>query len=172
MKLENLKIKGLKLVKSKIYRDNRGFLREVYKNKLLNDSFLFDVMSYSKKNVLRGLHFQVRKPQGKLISVLKGEIFDVAVDLRKKSKTYGKHFSIKLSEKNCKSVFIPPGFAHGFLTLKKENIICYSCTEYRSSIDERSLLYNDPKLNIKWPAKKLNISIKDKNAKSLDSLFK
>ena len=96
----------------------------------------------------------------------------MAVDLRKKSKTYGKYFSIKLSEKNCTSVFIPPGFAHGFLTLKKENIICYSCTEYRSPIDERSLLYNDPKIKIKWPAKKLNISVKDKNAKSLDMLFK
>ena len=143
-----------------------------YLKKLIKKRFKFQILSVSKKNVLRGLHFQVRKPQGKLISVLKGEIFDVAVDLRKNSKTYGKYFSIKLSEKNCTSVFIPPGFAHGFLTLKKENIICYSCTEYRSSIDERSLLYNDPKLNIKWPAKKLNISIKDKNAKSLDSLFK
>ena len=92
--------------------------------------------------------------------------------MRKNSKTYGKYFSIKLSEENCTSVFIPPGFAHGFLTLKKENIICYSCTEYRSPKDERSLKYNDPKIKIKWPAKKLNISIKDKNAKTLDTLFK
>ena len=97
--------------------------------------------------------------------------------------TYGRHiwkahidprrrFSINLSEKNCTSVFIPPGFAHGFLTLKKENIICYSCTEYRSPTDERSLKYNDPKIKIKWPIKRLNISIKDKNAKSFDALFK
>ena len=139
---------------------------------MIKKKFKFQILSVSKKNVLRGLHFQVRKPQGKLISVLKGEIFDVAVDLRKNSKTYRKYFSIKLSEKNCTSVYIPPGFAHGFLTLKKENIICYSCTEYRSPIDERSLLYKDPKIKIKWPVKKVNISIKDKKAKSLDSLLK
>ena len=83
MKLENLKIKGLKLIKSKIYRDNRGFLREVYKDKLLNDSFLFDVMSYSKKNVLRGLHIQTQKSQAKIITVTHGKILDVVVDLRK-----------------------------------------------------------------------------------------
>ena len=172
MKVKKTKFKGLLIFKKKSFNDNRGYFRELFLEKNFKTKFPFDAMSYSKKNVLRGLHFQVRKPQGKLISVLKGEIFDVAVDLRKNSKTYGKYFSIKLSEENCKSVFIPPGFAHGFLTLKKENIICYSCTEYRSPIDERSLLYNDPKLKIKWPAKKLNISIKDKNAKNLDSLFK
>ena len=172
MKIKKTKFKDLMIVNGIKHQDKRGYLRELILEKLIKRKFKFQILSVSKKNVLRGLHFQVKKPQGKLISVLKGEIFDVAVDLRKKSKTYGKYFSIKLSEKNCTSVFIPPGFAHGFLTLKKENIICYSCTEYRSSIDERSLLYNDPKLNIKWPAKKLNISIKDKNAKSLDSLFK
>ena len=172
MKIKKTKFKGLIILNGIKHQDKRGYLRELVLEKLIKKKFKFQILSVSKKNVLRGLHFQVRKPQGKLISVLKGEIFDVAVDLRKKSKTYGKYFSIKLSAKNCLSVFIPPGFAHGFLTLKKENIICYSCTEYRSSIDERSLLYNDPKLNIKWPAKKLNISIKDKNAKSLDSLFK
>ena len=118
------------------------------------------------------MHFQIRKPQGKLISVIKGEIFDVAVDIRKNSKTFGKHFSIRLSEKNCTSVYIPPGFAHGFLTLKKENIICYSLTEYRSPKDERSLKYNDPKLKIKWPIKKPNISVKDKNANNLDLIIK
>ena len=172
MKIKKTKFKDLIILNGIKHKDRRGYLRELVLEKLIKKKFKFQILSVSKKNVLRGLHFQVRKPQGKLISVLKGEIFDVAVDLRKKSKTYGKHFSIKLSEKNCTSVFIPPGFAHGFLTLKKENIICYSCTEYRSPIDERSLLYNDPKLKIKWPAKKLNISIKDKNAKSLDSIFK
>ena len=94
MKLENLKIKGLKLIKSTIYKDNRGFLREVYKDKLLNNSFLFDVMSYSKKNVLRGLHIQTQKSQAKIITVTHGKILDVVVDLRKNSKTFGKYFSI------------------------------------------------------------------------------
>ena len=172
MKIKKTKFKGLVIINGIKHQDKRGYLRELVLEKLIKRKFKFQILSVSKKNVLRGLHFQVRKPQGKLISVLKGEIFDVAVDLRKNSKTYGKYFSIKLSEKNCTSVFIPPGFAHGFLTLKNENIICYSCTEYRSPIDERSLKYNDPKLRIKWPAKKLNVSIKDKNAKSFDSLFK
>ena len=172
MKIKKTKFKGLIILNGIKHEDKRGYLRELVLEKLIKKKFKFPILSVSKKNVLRGLHFQVRKPQGKLISVLKGEIFDVAVDLRKNSKTYKKYFSIKLSEKNCTSVFIPPGFAHGFLTLKKENIICYSCTEYRSPIDERSLIYNDPKLKIKWPAKKLNISIKDKNAKNLEFLFK
>ena len=172
MKIKKTKFKGLIILNGIKHEDKRGYLRELVLEKLIKKKFKFQILSVSKKNVLRGLHFQVRKPQGKLISVLKGEIFDVAVDLRKNSNTYKKYFSIKLSEKNCTSVFIPPGFAHGFLTLKKENIICYSCTEYRSPIDERSLIYNDPKLKIKWPAKKLNISIKDKNAKNLEFLFK
>ena len=105
---------------------------------MIKKKFKFQITSLSKKNVLRGLHFQIKKPQGKLISVIKGEIFDVAVDLRKNSKSYGKHFSIRLSEKNCTSVFIPPGVAHGFLALKKENIVCSSCTEYRATNYERS----------------------------------
>ena len=172
MKIKKTKFKGIMILNGVKHQDKRGYLRELVLEKLIKKKFKFQILSVSKKNVLRGLHFQVRKPQGKLISVLKGEIFDVAVDLRKNSKTYKKYFSIKLSEKNCTSVFIPPGFAHGFLTLKKENIICYSCTEYRSPIDERSLIYNDPKLKIKWPAKKLNISIKDKNAKNLEFLLK
>ena len=172
MKIKKTKFKGLLVLNGIKHRDKRGYLRELVLEKLINKKFKFQILSVSKKNVLRGLHFQIKKSQGKLISVVKGEIFDVAVDLRKNSKTFGKHFSIILNEKNCTSVFIPPGFAHGFLTLKKENIVCYSCTEYRSPKDERSLKYNDPKLNIKWPAKKFNISIKDKNAKSLKLLSK
>ena len=172
MKIKKTKFKGLLILSGVKHEDKRGYLRELVLEKLINKKFKFQITSVSKKNVLRGLHFQIRKPQGKLISVIKGEIFDVAVDIRKNSKTFGKHFSIRLSDKNCTSVFIPPGFAHGFLTLKKENIICYSLTEYRSPKNERSLKYNDPKLKIKWPTKKPNISIKDKNANSLDLIIK
>ena len=168
MKIIKTKFKDLIIYKKKTFKDKRGFFRELYLQKHFKTKFPFDVMSYSKKNVLRGLHFQIKKPQGKLISVIKGEIFDVAVDMRKNSKTFGKHFSIKLNENNCSSVFIPPGFAHGFLTLKNENIVCYSCTEYRSAKNERSLKYNDPKLKIKWPVKKPKISLKDRNANRLD----
>ena len=171
MKIKKTKFKGLMILNGIKHQDKRGYLRELVLEKLIKKKFKFQRLSVSKKNVLRGMHFQVRRPQGKLISVLKGEIFDVSVDLRKNSKTYGKYFSVRLSEKNCNSVFVPPGFAHGFLTLKKENIICYSLTDYRSPKDERSLKYNDPKIKIKWPSKKPNISTRDKNAKSFDSLF-
>ena len=172
MKIKKTKFKNLVILKGVKHKDNRGYLRELVLEKLIKENFKFQILSVSKKNVLRGLHFQVKKPQGKLISVLKGEIFDVTVDLRKNSKTFGKYFSIRLSEKNCTSIFVPPGFAHGFLTLKKENIICYSCTEYRSPKNERSLKYNDPKLKIKWPIKKPIVSSKDFNASSFDYLFK
>ncbi len=162
------KFKGLLILQRKKHKDKRGFLMEMLREETLGKKFKFQILSRSKKNVLRGLHFQIKKPQGKLISVIKGEIFDVAVDLRKSSKTFGKHFSIILNDKNCSSVYIPPGFAHGFYTFKKENIVCYSCTEYRSPKNERSLKYNDPKLKIKWPTKKPIISLKDKNASGLD----
>ena len=172
MKIKKTKFKDLMIINGVKHQDKRGYLRELILEKLIKKKFKFQITSLSKKNVLRGLHFQIKKPQGKLISVIKGEIFDVAVDLRKNSKSYGKHFSIRLSEKNCTSVFIPPGFAHGFLSLKKENIVCYSCTEYRSPNYERSLKYDDPKLKIRWPSKKPNISIKDKDADDFDSLIK
>ena len=172
MKIKKTKFKGLFILHGVKHEDKRGYLREMLLEKLIKKKFKFQIISSSKKNVLRGLHFQIKKPQGKLISVIKGEIFDVAVDIRKNSKTFGKHFSIRLNDKNCISVFIPPGFAHGFYTLKKENIICYSLTEYRSPKDERSLKYNDPKLKIKWPARKPNVSEKDKVANSLDLIDK
>ena len=162
MKIKKTKFKGLVILNGIKHQDKRGYLRELVLEKLIKKRFKFQILSVSKKNVLRGLHFQVRKPQGKLISVLKGEIFDVAVDLRKKSKTYGKHFSIKLSEKNCTSVYIPPGFAHGFQALNKENYIIYSCTKYRDSKSEVSINCNDKHLRIKWPLKNKIISKKDK----------
>ena len=121
-------------------------------------------MSYSKKNVIRGLHIQTKKSQGKFISILKGKVYDVALDLRKNSKTFGKSFTCILSEKNSKSIYIPPGFAHGFCGLDKENYIIYSCSQYRSAASERAIKYNDKKLKIKWPSKKPIVSKKDKNA--------
>ena len=130
-------------------------------------------MFHLQKNVLRGLHLQTKFAQGKYLSVLKGEIFDVAVDLRNNSKNFGKYFSIKLSDKNGISVFIPPGFAHGFIGLKKENIICYHCTNYRSKKNELGILWNDKDINIKWPVKKPILSKKDsKNISFKDYLKK
>jgi dTDP-4-dehydrorhamnose 3,5-epimerase len=164
-------IKNLLVVDGKQYSDKRGYLRELISEKEIGSKFKFTIVSKSKKDVLRGLHFQNNKPQGKYISVLKGKILDVAVDLRKKSKTFGKVFTIMLSEKNCKGIFIPPGFAHGFQTLDKENIICYNCTEYRSIGNEHALKYNDPQLKIKWFKKKPIMTKKDRNAKTLKELI-
>ena len=96
-------------------------------------------MSYSKKNVVRGLHIQIKKPQGKFVTVIKGKIYDVALDLRKKSKTFGKIYSCVLSEKNSDSIFIPPGFAHGFQSLEKETYVIYSCTKYRDEKSEKTI---------------------------------
>ena len=167
MKLENVKIEGLKIIKSKIYRDKRGFLREIYKNRLFKDSFLFDVMSNSKKNVLRGLHIQTKKSQAKIITVTQGKILDVAVDLRKNSKTFGKYFSIIISQNSEFSFYIPSGFAHGFLCMSKECTVNYKCSQYRHKKSETTLSWNDKDVGIKWPIKKPILSIKDKKGKSL-----
>ena len=118
------------------------------------------------------MHFQKNFAQGKYLSVLKGEIFDVALDLRKKSKTFGKYFSINLSDKNGLSIFIPEGFAHGFVGLKKENIISYHCTNYRSKKNEVGILWNDKKIKIKWPIKNPIISNKDRLNISLSDYLK
>ena len=126
MKIINTKFNGLKIIETKNFYDKRGHFREIFKTNLLNkNKFIFGCASSSKKNVLRGLHFQTKKAQGKLVSVLKGKILDIAVDLRKNSKTFGKYFKIIISDKDSKSIFIPPGFAHGFLGLNKTNIIYY-----------------------------------------------
>ena len=163
MKVITTKFSGLKVIQSKSYKDSRGLFKEDFKkNFFKNKKFVFGCTSTSKKNVIRGLHLQTKFSQGKYVSVLKGSIFDVVVDLRKSSKTFGKHFKIILSDDNAKSLFIPGGFAHGFLGLKKENIIYYYCTNYRSAKHETGILWNDKKLNIKWPIKKPIISLKDK----------
>ena len=164
MKLQKTKIPGPKIIKSKIFKDKRGYLRETFRNRLLkNLNFPFDVMSFSKKNVLRGLHIQIKNNQAKIITVTHGKIFDVAVDLRKKSKTFGKYFSIKISQDSNFSLFIPENFAHGFLCLSKFCAVYYKCTNYRDKNSETTIKWNDKKLNIKWPIKNPILSNKDRN---------
>jgi dTDP-4-dehydrorhamnose 3,5-epimerase len=167
MKKIKTNIKGLIILKGKTFYDARGFLRETFKKKIIKKNLIFIIISKSNKNVLRGLHLQTKNSQDKYISVLKGKILDVAVDLRKNSKTFGKHFKLIISEKNSKSFFIPKGFAHGFLGLDKENIVLYGCTNYRSKNHEVSLLWNDPDLKINWGVKKPILSSKDNNAITL-----
>ena len=172
MKILSTKFRDLKIIKSSPFKDKRGYFREVFKKKLNNENFVFTCFSSSKKNVLRGLHLQTKFAQGKYLSVLKGEIYDVAVDLRKNSKTFGKYFSIKISNENGISIYIPPGFAHGFLGLKKENILSYHCTNYRSKKHEVGIKWDDPDIKINWQIKKPFLSSKDKKNLSLKKYLK
>ena len=162
MKIKRTKFKDLVVIKKDSFKDNRGYFRELFLQKIVKKKFIFDTMSFCKKNVLRGLHLQLKNPQGKYITVLQGKIFDIALDLRKNSKTFGKHFSIILSGKENTSIYIPEGFAHGYCTLEKNTIIYYKCTNYRDKNSERGIFWNDPKLKIKWPIKKPILSIKDR----------
>ena len=169
MKIIKTKIPGPLIIKSNIFTDKRGYLRETFRNNLFyNKRFPFDVMSFSKKNVLRGLHIQSNKSQAKIITVTYGKIFDVVVDLRKKSKNFGKYFSIIISDKSDFSLYIPAGFAHGFMCLSKTCTVNYKCSKYRDAKSEKTLNWNDKKVNIKWPNKKPILSVKDKNALDLD----
>ena len=170
MKIIKTKFKGLKIIKSKIYYDNRGYFREIAKKKILDKNFLFDCMSQSKKNVLRGLHFQKKDPQAKLVTVAYGKIFDVAVDLRKNSKTFGKYFSIILSDNAGISIIIPEGFAHGFYCMSSKCIVYYKCTKYRDKNSEMSLAWNDKSIKIKWPTTKPVLSIKDSTGISIKEI--
>ena len=163
MKIIKTKIKDLVLVKTSIFKDKRGFFKEVEKKRVLKKKFIFDCFSYSKKNTLRGMHLQTQKSQAKIISVVQGKILDVVVDLRKNSKTYGKYFSIEISQNSNFSLFIPEKFAHGFLCLSQECAVYYKCTNYRDKNSETTIKWNDKNLNINWPIKKPILSKKDKN---------
>jgi len=162
MKILKTPFKDLIVIKNQKFIDNRGHFRELLVERDIKKKFPFNVVSVSKKNVIRGLHYQKRNPQGKFISVIRGKILDVVVDLRKNSKTFGKHYSTLLSDKNCTSIYIPPGFAHGFSCHDKINIVIYSCTKYRDKNNEHGILWNDKTLKINWKIKKPIISKKDK----------
>ena len=168
MKIIKTKIKGLVLLSTKIYKDRRGFFKEVEKEKILKKKFVFDCFSYSKKNTLRGLHLQTKNSQAKIVTVVQGKILDVVVDLRKKSKTYGNYFSIRISQDSNFSIYIPENFAHGFLCLSKECAVYYKCTKYRDKNSETTIKWNDNKLNIKWPIRRPILSEKDKQGIKFD----
>lgn len=176
--IEDIKqISGLKVISPKIFNDERGFFFEVfnlhkYRELLgLDPQFTQDNRSFSYKGVLRGLHFQKKYPQGKLVNVVKGKIFDVAVDIRKNSKSFGKWFSIELSSENNKQFWIPPGFAHGFLVISESAIVEYKVTGEYLPEDEKCLIWNDEFLNINWPIKKPKLSEKDKKGQTFEDIF-
>ena len=172
MKIIDTKFSGLKIIHQDSFKDKRGKLRITHNQKLIKKkNFIFEYCTTSRKNSLRGFHFQYKYQQAKYVSVVKGKILDCVIDLRKKSKTFGKHFKIILSEKNCKSIFIPEGFAHGFACFGKENIVIYSCTNYRNPSGERGILWNDKTLKINWKIKNPILSKKDKNNSRFKNRF-
>tara|TARA_B100001013_G_scaffold337644_1_gene257942 strand:+ start:47 stop:583 length:537 start_codon:yes stop_codon:yes gene_type:complete len=167
MKIINTKFNGLKIIKSKKNSDGRGYLRETYRKKIINwNDLIFDYATTSKKNVLRGFHFQYKYLQAKYVTVLKGKILDYVVDLRKNSKTFGKNFNIILSENNCTSLYIPEGFAHAYYSFSNLNIIYYKLSNYYHPKFEDGLLWNDKLLKTKWPTKKPIVSKKDKKLRT------
>ena len=173
MKIIKTKINDLVILKSKIFKDRRGFFKEVEKNHILKQKFIFDCFSYSKKNTLRGLHLQTNKSQAKIITVVQGKILDVVVDLRKKSKTYGKHFKIEISQNSNFSLFIPKGFAHGFIVLSELAIVSYKVDNYYDPNYESGVIWNDKDLNIDWKinANEVILSEKDKNLSPLAKII-
>ena len=167
MKIYKTKIKDLLVIKQKNNIDNRGSLRETFNKKLLNKKFVFEYCTTSKKNILRGFHFQTKFQQSKFVNVLKGKILDVVIDLRKNSKTFGKSFKIILSQKNATSLYIPKGFAHAYLSYDVENIIYYKLDNFYKPKFEDGIIFDDRQLKIKWPKLKIVISKKDKKLRTL-----
>ena len=172
MIIKKTRFKDLLIIKQKNNFDHRGNLRETFNNKILKKKFVFEYCTTSKKNVLRGFHFQTKFKQSKFVSVLKGKILDVVIDLRKKSKTFGKTFRIILSKKNALGLYIPRGFAHAYYSMDKENIIYYKLDNYYAPKFESGLIYNDNYLNIKWPKKKMLISQKDQSLLTFEEFTK
>ena len=172
MKIFNTKFKDLKIIKHKSYKDKRGFLRVTHNQKKLNKKFIFEYCTVSKKNSLRGFHFQYKYLQAKYVTVLKGKILDCVIDLRKKSKTFGKVFRIILSDRNTKALYIPRGFAHAYFSYNNENIIYYKLDNYYNPKFEDGINSLDKKLKIKWPKKNYLISKKDKKLNSFSNFIK
>jgi dTDP-4-dehydrorhamnose 3,5-epimerase len=156
IKVTKVPIEGLYIIEPTVHGDSRGYFMETYnyndmKEAGLDMVFVQDNQSKSTKGVLRGLHYQINHPQGKLVRVIRGRVFDVAVDIRKGSATYGKWYGIELSEENKKQFYISPGFAHGFLVLSDEAEFCYKCTDFYHPNDEGGIMWNDPTIAIEWP---------------------
>ena len=176
MQVIETEIPDVKIINPKVFGDQRGFFLETYEQKRyqemlnINLTFVQDNHSRSQKNVLRGLHFQKENPQGKLVRVVRGEVFDVAVDIRKDSSTYGKWVGVILSEDNKSQLWIPPGLAHGFLVMSDIADFEYKCTNYYDPNSEGCLLWNDPTVNINWPISTPILSDKDRLGKTLQEL--
>ena len=172
MIIKKTKFKGLLIIKQKNNTDSRGNLRETFNDKILKKKFIFEYCTTSKINVFRGFHFQTKNKQSKFVNVLKGKILDIVIDLRKKSKTFGKIFKIILSKKNALGLHIPAGFAHGYYSFEKENIIYYKLDNYYNPKYESGIIFNDRTLKIKWPSKNMIVSSKDQNLITINQFKK
>ena len=177
MKVNQTKLPGVLIIEPEVFYDKRGFFKETFKvehyqNVGIKLPFVQDNYSRSQKSVLRGLHFQKSKPQGKLVSCILGSVYDVAVDIDPKSKTFGKYVGVELNEQNHLQFWIPPGYAHGFCVLSKYADIFYKCTDYYFQEDEGGLIWNDPEVAINWPIDAPLLSNKDKLLPRLKEIIK
>ena len=178
--VETCEIEGLKIIPHQVHGDARGYFMETYnyndfKEAGIDVEFVQDNQSASKKGVLRGLHFQINHPQDKLVRVIKGEVYDVAVDMRPGSATYGQWKGVLLSEENKKQFFVPKNFAHGFLVLSDYAEFCYKCSDFYHPGDEGGIMYNDPSVGVEWPipeGMELTLSERDTKWGSFDELNK
>lgn len=175
MVIKGTKLAGVRVIEPQIFADARGHFLEIYQNQRyvtqsITDHFVQDNLSFSTKDVLRGLHYQLRQPQAKLVLVLDGRIFDVAVDIRLGSPSFGKWFGVVLSSEDYRQVFIPQGFAHGFCVLSETARVLYKCTDYHAPADERGLVWNDETLAIEWPVRAPVLSPKDAAYPSLKEI--
>lgn len=175
MQVTALSLPEVLLIEPKVFGDARGYFMETfsaerYRSAGIDATFVQDNLSYSKRGILRGLHFQNPKGQGKLVSVLKGEVFDVAVDIRAGSPRFGEWAGALLNAENRRQIWVPPGFAHGFLVTGDDALFCYKCTEYYSPADEGCVLWDDPAIGIAWPEVTPQLSDKDKKGLRLADL--
>ena len=178
IKVTSCDIEGLYVIEPTVFGDERGYFMETYNKQEfaehgLNMEFVQDNESRSKKGVLRGLHFQKQFPQGKLVRALSGTVFDVAVDIRKGSSTYGKWFGVVLSDENKKQFYVPEGFAHGYYVMSDTAVFSYKCTEFYHPEDEGGILWNDPEIGVEWPIEEgveVLLSEKDRNREGIRSL--
>lgn len=176
MKVIDTALAGVKIIEPKVFGDARGFFMETFSAQRYRDeagielAFVQDNHSRSRKGVLRGLHFQKTKPQGKLVSVVRGAVYDVAADINPASPTYGQYVGVELSEDNHRQLWVPPGYAHGFVVLTDAVDFVYKCTEYYAPSDEGGVAWNCPMLNIAWPLTDVQLSEKDQHYPGLKDL--
>lgn len=175
MNIKEAKIQGVLILEPDVFKDERGFFLETWnKERYEKNGFLYsfvqDNISFSKKGILRGLHFQFPRPQGKLIQVLSGKVIDIAVDIRIGSPTYGQWHSEILSDENLRQMYVPPGFAHGYCVISESAIFSYKCTDFYNPATEHGIIWNDPELSIDWPIKEPILSPKDAKYPGLKDL--